>query len=159
MGWDHQTVSVFWRSTFPIQHDQAGCLRPAPSPPALLAEALSVSPPLPLVLSPSLSPIRLFEFGFSTSGLFQLEHTEYTHVSHVEGNFLCWVLYLVQVAQFREQLISWESTRPSAWTYCKVNPILVLEKSVTTENNIQLHIHRKRLPSLSFLHQQNARSH
>lgn len=51
------------------------------------AEVFSV---LSLVLSLILSPVRLFELGFSTHRLFKLGKLN-TPMSFIECNFLCWV--------------------------------------------------------------------
>lgn len=61
------------------------------------AEVFSV---LSLVLSLILSPVRLFELGFSTHRLFKLGQTEYTNVLY-RMQFSLLGLYLLQIGVFR----------------------------------------------------------
>lgn len=69
-------------------------------PQSLLAETLSVSVPLSLALPLILSPITLFELGFSTLRLSKLQRTEYTNVLY-RMQFSLLGLYLLQIAEFR----------------------------------------------------------
>lgn len=83
-----------------LQQSSTEALVTSSLPQSLLAETLSVSVPLSLALPLILSPITLFELGFSTLRLSKLQQTEYTNVLY-RMQFSLLGLYLLQIAEFR----------------------------------------------------------